>query len=112
MEFTFSIQLIIKQSLDYLVELGELPSNPYANFKIKAPLFTPVVEKEPEYEVFSETEEQQIKEYALQERTPGYPDLHQGYVALLIYAIIQHPSCMLSLSRMFTSCNVATGVLM
>ena len=30
---------------DYLVELGELPANPYANFKIKASLFTPVAEK-------------------------------------------------------------------
>ena len=30
-------------------------------------LFTPVVEKEPEYEVFSEVEEQQIKEYALKD---------------------------------------------
>ena len=59
--------VIIRQSLDYLVELGELPSNPYSNFKIKASLFTPVIEKEPEYEVFSEVEEQQIKEYALKD---------------------------------------------
>ena len=63
----YNMAVIIRQSLDYLVELGELPSNPYANFKIKASLFTPVVEKEPEYEVFNELEEQQIKEYALQD---------------------------------------------
>lgn len=63
----YNMAVIIRQSLDYLVELGELPSNPYSNFKIKASLFTPVVEKEPEYEVFSELEEQQIKEYALQD---------------------------------------------
>ncbi len=63
----YNMAVIIRQSLDYLVELGELPSNPYANFKIKASLFTPVAEKEPEYEVFNELEEQQIKEYALQD---------------------------------------------
>ena len=63
----YNMAVIIRQSLDYLVELGELPSNPYANFKIKAALFTPVAEKEPEYEVFNELEEQQIKEYALQD---------------------------------------------
>jgi len=63
----YNMAVIIRQSLDYLVELGELPTNPYANFKIKASLFTPVAEKEPEYEVFNELEEQQIKEYALQD---------------------------------------------
>ncbi|MCM1213396.1 MAG: hypothetical protein NC548_02615 [Lachnospiraceae bacterium] len=56
-----------EQSLDYLVELGELPANPFNNFKIKPSLFTPVVEKEAEYEVFNEVEEQRIKEFALKD---------------------------------------------
>lgn len=34
------------QKLEYLVELGELPSNPFSAFKINPSLFTPVVEKE------------------------------------------------------------------
>jgi integrase len=63
----YNMAVIIRQSLDYLVELGELSSNPYKNFKIKSSLFTPIVEKEAEYEVFNEVEEQQIKEYALHE---------------------------------------------
>lgn len=53
----YNMTVIIRQSLDYLVELGELPSNPFSNFKIKASLFTPVVAKEAEYEVFNEVEE-------------------------------------------------------
>ena len=63
----YNMTVIIRQSLEYLVELGELPANPFTNFKINRSLFTPVVEKESEYEVFSEVEEQQIKEYALQD---------------------------------------------
>ena len=63
----YNMTVIIRQSLDYLVELGELPSNPFSNFKIKASLFTPVVAKEAEYEVFNEVEEQQIKALALED---------------------------------------------
>ena len=63
----YNMSMIIRQSLDYLVELGELSSNPYSNFKIKASLFTPIEDKEPEYEVFNEDEEQRIKEYALKD---------------------------------------------
>lgn len=48
-------------------KLGELSNNPYLNFKIKSSLFTPIEDKEPEYEVFNEDEEQRIKEYALQD---------------------------------------------
>ena len=36
----YNMSVIIRQSLDYLVELGELPDNPYNNFKIKPSLFT------------------------------------------------------------------------
>lgn len=32
----YNMTVIIRQSLDYLVELGELPSNPFSNFKIKS----------------------------------------------------------------------------
>ena len=63
----YNMTVIIRQSLDYLVELEELSSNPFANFKIKASLFTPVVAKEAEYEVFNEVEEQQIKALALED---------------------------------------------
>lgn len=63
----YNMSIIIRQSLDYLVELGELPSNPYSNFKIKPSLFTPVEAKEPEYEVFNEVEEHDIKELAMQD---------------------------------------------
>ena len=60
----YNMTLIIRQCFDYLVELGELPSNPFNNFKIRPSLFQATEEKEAEYEVFSETEEQQIKEHA------------------------------------------------
>ena len=63
----YNMTVIIRQSLDYLVELEELSSNPFANFKIKTSLFTPVVAKEAEYEVFNEVEEQQIKALALED---------------------------------------------
>ena len=63
----YNMAVIIRQSLEYLVERGELTSNPFSAFKINPSLFTPVEEKEAEYEVFSEEEEQQIKEYALQD---------------------------------------------
>ena len=63
----YNMAVIIRQSLDYLVELGELSANPFSNFKIKPSLFTPIVEKEAEYEVFNEVEEQQIKEFALKD---------------------------------------------
>ena len=63
----YNMAVIIRQSLDYLVELGELSANPFNNFKIKPSLFTPVVEKEAEYEVFNEVEEQRIKEFALKD---------------------------------------------
>ena len=49
--------IIIRQSLEYLVELGELPCNHFAEFKIKASLFTPVIPKEAQQEVFTEEEE-------------------------------------------------------
>ena len=63
----YNMAVIIRQSLEYLVERGELTSNPFSAFKINPSLFTPVEEKEAEYEVFSEEEEQQIKDYALQD---------------------------------------------
>ena len=63
----YNMAVIIRQSLEYLVERGELMANPFSAFKINPSLFTPVEEKEAEYEVFSEEEEQRIKEYALQD---------------------------------------------
>lgn len=63
----YNMAVIIRQSLEYLVERGELTVNPFSTFKINPSLFTPVEEKEAEYEVFNEEEEQRIKEYALQD---------------------------------------------
>ena len=63
----YNMSVIIRQSFDYLVELGELSTNPFSAFKIKPSLFTPIVEKGPECEVFNEVEEQQIKEFALKD---------------------------------------------
>ena len=49
----YNMAVIIRQSLEYLVELGILPTNHYAEFKIKASLFTPTVPKDAEFEVFN-----------------------------------------------------------
>ena len=35
----YNMTVIIRQSLDYLVELGELPANPFSNFRINPSLF-------------------------------------------------------------------------
>ncbi len=61
----YNMTVIIRQSLDYLVELEELPSNPFSNFKINSALFTPTEQKDAEYEVFNENEEQQLKALAI-----------------------------------------------
>lgn len=63
----YNMAIIIRQILAYLVELGELPVNHFAEFKINPSLFAPVEEKEPEYEVFNEEEEKQTKERAFAE---------------------------------------------
>ena len=63
----YNMAVIIRQSLEYLVELGILPTNHYAEFKIKASLFTPTVSKDAEFEVFNEEEEHLLKELAQKE---------------------------------------------
>lgn len=63
----YNMAVIIRQSLEYLVELGILPTNHYAEFKIKAFLFTPTVSKDAEFEVFNEEEEHRLKELAQKE---------------------------------------------
>ena len=63
----YNMALIIRQSLEYLVELEEIPANHYSEFKINASLFTPETPKEAEQEVFSEEEEKQLKALALKE---------------------------------------------
>lgn len=65
----YNMAVIIRQSLEYLVELGILPTNHYAEFKIKASLFTPTVPKDAEFEVFNEEEEHRLKELAQKEFT-------------------------------------------
>lgn len=65
----YNMAVIIRQSLEYLVELGILPTNHYAEFKIKASLFTPTVSKDSEFEVFNEEEEHRLKELAQKEFT-------------------------------------------
>ena len=63
----YNMAIIIRQSLEYLVELGELPCNHFAEFKIKASLFTPVIPKEAQQEVFTEKEEKKLKALAAAE---------------------------------------------
>ena len=63
----YNMAVIIRQSLEYLVELAILPTNHYAEFKIKASLFTPTVSKDAEFEVFNEEEEHLLKELAQKE---------------------------------------------
>ena len=63
----YNMAIIIRQSLEYLVELGELPTNHFAEFKINSSLFTPVIPKEAEQEVFIEDEEKKLKELAAAE---------------------------------------------
>lgn len=63
----YNMAIIILQSLEYLVELGELPCNHFAELKIKASLFTPVIPKEAKQEVFIEVEEKKLKELAAAE---------------------------------------------
>ena len=63
----YNMAIIIRQSLDYLVKRGELSVNHYNEFKVNTSLFTPVIPKEPEYEVFSEKEEKDLKEMAMAE---------------------------------------------
>ena len=60
----YNMAIIIRQSLEYLVELGELPCNRFAAFKINSALFTPIIPKEAEPEVFTEVEEKKLKELA------------------------------------------------
>lgn len=82
----YNMTVIIRQSLDYLVELQELPSNPFASFKINPSLFTPVVAKEPEYEVFNEEEEKNIKEYALNDYERN-PELTNALAVVLNFSL-------------------------
>lgn len=63
----YNMAIIMRQSLEYLVELGELPANHFAEFKIKSSLFTPIIPKEAEQEVFTEEEEKKLKELAAAE---------------------------------------------
>ncbi len=78
----YNMAIIIRQSLDYLVELGELSTNPYANFKINPSLFTPAKHKEAEERVFIEDEEKQLKQIALKDFAE-HPE-HIGAAAVLI----------------------------
>lgn len=53
--------------MKYLVELRELPCLHFAEFKINSSLFTPVIPKEAEQEVFTEVKEKKLKELAAAE---------------------------------------------
>ena len=63
----YNMAIIIRQSFDYLVELGDLPVNHFAEFKINASLFTPPKPKEAAERVFIEDEEKKLKQIALQD---------------------------------------------
>ena len=74
--------IIIHQSFDYLVELGVLPVNHFAEFKINASLFTPPKPKEAAELVFIEDEEKKLKQIA-SKGFEEHPE-HIGAAAVLI----------------------------
>jgi len=78
----YNMAIIIRQSFDYFVELGDLPVNHFAEFKINASLFTPPKSKEAAERVFIEDEEKKLKQIALQD-FEGHPE-HIGAAAVLI----------------------------
>ena len=61
----YNMQVIIRQSLDYLVSIDKLSENPFRGFTINKNLFCPEQKKEHEEEVFSIEEEKAIKDLAL-----------------------------------------------
>lgn len=63
----YNMQIILRQSLDYLVESEELPSNPFKGFTMNPNLFVPTPVKAPEEEVFTPEEERQMKAIALKD---------------------------------------------
>ena len=78
--------LIIRQSLEYLVELEEIPANHYSEFKINASLFTPETPKEAEHEVFSEEEEKNFKALA-QKGFEEHPDRIAPLAVLINFSL-------------------------
>lgn len=78
--------LIIRQSLEYLVELEEIPANHYSEFKINASLFTPETPKEAEHEVFSEEEEKNFKALA-QKGFEEHPDRIAALAVLINFSL-------------------------
>lgn len=82
----YNMAIIIRQSLDYLVERGELPVNHYAEFKINSSLFTPAIPKEPEYEVYNEAEEKLIKEMAYKE-FEKHPDRTSSLAVVINFSL-------------------------
>lgn len=78
----YNMAIIIRQSFDYLAELGDLPVNHFAEFKINASLFTPPKPKEAAERVFIEDEEKKLKQIALKD-FEEHPE-HIGADAVLI----------------------------
>lgn len=67
----YNITLIIRQALDYAVEIGALESNKFIEFKIDKRLFRKVAKKESFKEVFSIEETRLLKEYAMKNFLDG-----------------------------------------
>jgi len=82
----YNMAIIIRQSLEYLVELGELPSNHFAELKINSSLFTPVIPKEGEQEVFTEAEEKKLKELSAAE-FGEHPNRTAALVVLINFSL-------------------------
>ena len=82
----YNMAIIIRQSLEYLVELEEIPANHYSEFKIKPSLFTPIIPKEAEQEVFSEDEEKNLKALALKE-FEDHPDRITALAVLINFSL-------------------------
>lgn len=63
----YNMQIIIRQSLDYLVERNEIDTNPFRGFTINKSLFEPYIQKDNDLEVFSIDEEKAVKDLALKD---------------------------------------------
>lgn len=83
----YNMAIIIRQSLEYLVEFGELPCNHFAEFKIKASLFTTVIPKEAQQEVFTEEEEKKLKELAAAEFAE-HPNRTAAHAVLINFSLV------------------------
>ena len=61
----YNATIIIRQCLDYCVDLNIIPTNPFTRVKINKKMFAKPIQKPSETQVFLEDEEQRVYDYAL-----------------------------------------------